>query len=405
MATQGLVGPFMTCYDKTGETQIIRGLFEEIVSRMVAMGGAIHPREVRAGTPHTAWITRGHDHVTPFEPEAMKFVLDDLLSESGASVLYHAGFVKPYLEGRRLVGVQVLTKGGLLDLGGKVVIDATGDGDVAFRAGAPCELGDPSRQGAMQPCTTFFRIAGLPRQVLEDDYRSHGGGTKNRLLSWYVSKAKAAGKWHIPRPHVNMYLCVRDDEWYVNCSRLSGVDSTDPGSLSKAESEGRRQVREIMDLLRTYLPGGKNIRLVGTSTTLGIRESRHVLGEYGLDTEDVVHGRVPADSIALCANSIDLHGGKGVSGTLYRTIENGNWYGIPYRCLVPREVDNLLVAGRCVSASSVAAAAIRVMPPAMAMGQAAGCAAALCAKSSVLPRCLAADELLKSLRAQGVFLG
>ena len=113
----------------------------------------------------------------------------------------------------------------------------------------------------MQPATTFFRIAGLPRTVLEEDFRRHGGGMDNRLLSWYVSKAKAAGAWHIPRPHVNLYLGVRDDEWFVNVSRLNGVDATDPKSLSAAETEGRRQVREVLSLLRTYLPGGEKIRL------------------------------------------------------------------------------------------------------------------------------------------------
>ena len=405
MATQGLVGPFMTCFDAKGEVQLIRGLFDEIVREMVRRGGAIHPRDVRQGNAYTAWIDRGHDHVTPFEPETLKFVLDDLVANAGVDVLYHATFLAPVMDGGRIVGVDVLTKKGVERLCAKVTVDATGDGDVAFRAGVPCELGDAGRGGAMQPATTFFRIGGLPRKVVEDDYAAHGGSMKVRLFSWYVKKAKAAGKWHIPRPHVNLYLGVRDDEWFVNCSRLNGVDATDPKSVSAAETAGRRQVREILDLLRTYLPGGRDIRLLSTSSTLGIRESRHVLGDCRLDAEDVVQGRVPDDSIALCANSIDLHGGKGAAGTLYRTIENGRWYGIPYRCLLPRTVDGLLVAGRCVSASSVAAAAIRVMPPTMAMGEAAGAAAALAVKAGVVPRRIDVQALVTKLRGANVFLG
>ena len=123
MATRGLVGPFMTCSDTTGEQLIVQGLFMEIVERMVAMGGAIHPRDVRAGTCFTAWITHGHDHVTPFDPEALKFTLDDLCREAGVQILYHATFLAPVMDGGRLTGVDVLTKGGVVRVSGKVIID------------------------------------------------------------------------------------------------------------------------------------------------------------------------------------------------------------------------------------------------------------------------------------------
>lgn len=405
MATRGVVGPFMTSFDKSGKNQVIKGLFEEIVQRLVACGGAIHPKDVRAGTPYTAWITRGHDHVTPFDPDKLKFVLDDLCAEAGVEVLYHADFVRPLMNGACVTGIEVLTKAGLQTVAAKVVVDATGDGDVAFRAGAPCVLGDPNRGGTMQPATTFFRIAGLPRAVLEDDYRAHGGGMKNRLLSWYVKEAVKTGEWHIPRKHVNLYLGVRDDEWFVNVSRLNGVDATDPKALAKAETEGRRQVREVLALLRKHLPGGEKIRLAALASTLGIRESRHVLGDVVLDTDDILEGRVPADTIACCAYAIDLHGGKGATGTLFLTVKNGEFYGIPYRALVPRKVESLLVAGRCLSARSMAAASLRVMPPAMATGEAAGTAAALAVKGGVTPRQVGVARLREVLSRSNVFLG
>ena len=405
MATQGLVGPFMTCYDKDGRRQIIKGIFDEIVGKLVARGGAIHPRDVRAGTSFTAWITRGHDHLTPFEPEALKFLLDDLCAEAGVKVLFHATFARPVLDGTTLRGVEVLTKAGLRSIGARVVVDATGDGDVAFRAGVPCVLGDPARKGAMQPCSMFFRISNLPEAVVQADYDAHHGDMRNRLYSWYVKEAVKAGDWTVPRPHINIYRGVKDDEWFVNVSRLNGVDPTDPESLSAAETAGRRQVAEVMNLFRKYVPGGDRARLVATGSTLGIRESRHVMGEYTLDKDDVLEGRLPADRVMVCSSAIDLHGGKGASGTYYAMVKNGDCYGVPYRCLVPKKVDNLLVTGRCVSASSVAAAAIRVMPPAMALGEAAGTAAALCVKSGATPRTLAADGLVARLREQGAFLG
>ena len=402
MATQGLVGPFMTCYDKRGETQLIRGIFDDIVQRLVAVGGAVHPREVRAGTAFTAWIVRGHDHCTPFDPEALKFVLDDMCAEAGVKVLYHATFMAPVMDGDRIAGVEVLTKAGVRRISAKVVIDATGDGDVAFRAGVPCELGDPSRGGVMQPATMFFRIGNLPEAVVDAARRLHPEDT--RCFQTIIKKARADGKWHVPRPHLNLFRGVKSDEWFVNVSRLNGVDATDPQSLSDAEIEGRRQVREILALIRDYFPGAKDARLISTASTLGIRETRHVQGEYRLDRDDVVSGRVPPDSVFLCANSIDLHGGTGASTTLYLTID-GNYYGVPYRCLVPQKVDGLLVAGRCISASALGAAAIRVMPPCMAMGQAAGTAAALAVKSGVSPRKVDVGALVAKLKSDGVWLG
>ena len=405
MATQGVVGPFMTCYDKSGERQIILGLFEEIVSRLVACGGALHPKGIRVGTPYSAWIVNGHDHVTPFDPDRLKYVLDDLCAEAGVEILFHADFVRPLMNGNRVTGIEVLTKAGIQTVGARVVIDATGDGDVAFRAGVPCVSGDLQREGAMQPATTFFRIMGLPRQVLEEDYRAHGGGPSNRLLSWYVREAQRRGEWHIPRSHINLYLGVRDDEWCVNVSRLNDVDATDPIARSKAETEGRRQVREVMNLLCKYLPGGENIRLASLASVLGVRESRHVLGGVVLDQDDILEGRVPEDTIACCAYAIDLHGGKGKTGTLFLTVRGGAYYGIPYRALVPRQVENLLVAGRCISATSLAAASLRVMPPAMATGEAAGVAAALAVKNGILPRQVSHDELRSVLRATGAFVG
>ncbi len=400
MATQGLVGPFMTCFDKSGRNQIIKGLFEEIVCRLVACKGAIHPREVRAGTPYTAWIVHGHDHVTPFDSESLKFVLDDMCAEAGVEVLYHADFMQCVAEGGRVRGASVFTKGGPMTISAKVVVDATGDGDVAFRAGARCVSGDPSRGGAMQPCTTFFRVSGMPLSVVEKYRAEHPG---ERLFASAVSEAKAAGEWTIPRPHVNCYLTPRDDEWFVNCSRLNGVDATDPQALSDAETLGRRQVREVMNLLKKRVC--PDVRLSSMATTLGIRETRHILGDVVVDRDDILEGRVPDDSIALCAYAIDLHGGKGASGTLFLTVKDGEYYGIPYKALVPKGVDGLLVAGRCVSATSVAAASLRVMPPAMAMGEAAGTAAAMCVKTGVEPRAVDVSKLRSSLVAHGAFLG
>lgn len=160
MATQGLVGPFMTCYDRQAKTMIIRGLFEEIVERMVRRGYAIHPSQVHAGTCFTSWIVLGHEHVTPFEPEGLKLIMDEMIQEAGVKVLYHTCFLRPLMERDRIAGVLVSSKKGLEVIEGKVVIDCTGDGDVAQRCGAPYEMGDQQLH-QVQPATMFFHVSNV----------------------------------------------------------------------------------------------------------------------------------------------------------------------------------------------------------------------------------------------------
>jgi hypothetical protein len=409
MATRGLVGPFMTCYDKSGTTQIIRGLFGEIVERLVARGGAIHPREVFGGTAFTSWIKVGHDHCTPFEPEALQLLLDEMCAEAGVKVLFHADFAEPLQDGARIVGARLFTKAGMRDVRAKVVIDATGDADVAFRAGAPTEFGDEA-SGRVQPASMFFRIGNCDLAAITADIEAHKNdfyrkdGVNYRSLHWRVAEARAAGDWTLDRVSIGLFRGVKEDEWSINTSRIMGVDSTNPESWSAAEAEGRRQVDQIFRFFKKYVPGCANARLLCSGSTLGIRESRRIVGEYRLTAEDCIEGRVPEDSILLASNSVDVHGRFGPMSNEYVPIKNGNWYGVPYRSLVPLKVDNLLVAGRCLSADAEAAGAVRVMPPSMAMGEAAGTAAALCARGGTAPRNLDPAMLAASLKAQGAFL-
>ena len=410
MATRGLVAPFMTCYDATGEQMIIRGIFEEIVDRMVALQGAIHPREVRAGTPFSAWITTGHDHLTPFDPETMKFVLDTMCAEAGVKVMYHTSLVDPILKGDRISGIRVLRREGLASIGAKVVIDATGDGDVASRAGVPCTFGNPEL-GTVQPATLFFHINNVDTPRLTADVEAHlhefrkVNGVSYRALHWRVEQAEAAGEWDIARKSVNIYRGVREDEWAVNCTRIAKVDATSTESLSAAETEGRRQVQELMNFFHKYVPGCENATIKSSASTLGIRESRHVAGEYVLTADDLLQGVVQDDAILVASNSVDVHGRNGANTTEYKTIQNGRWYGLPLRSLIPLQIDGLIVAGRAISASSDAAGAVRVMPPCMAMGHAAGVTAALAAKGGSAPRGIDAADVRRILLEQKAFLG
>lgn len=402
MATLGMVGPFMTSYDRKGERMIIRGLFEEIVNRMVERGYAIHPSQVRAGTGFTSWIVVGHDHVTPFEPEGLKLVLDDMLEEAGVKVLYHTQFLRPLMTGGAIEGVEVASKSGLQTIYGKVVIDCTGDGDVAARAGVPFEKGN-EELGLMQPATMFFHICNCDEKAMDADVQANihnfyrKDGVNYRSFHWRVSQARENGDWTMNRVSLGLFRMPKPDEWCVNTSRIMNVDATDNESLTRAEIEGRRQAENILSFLRKYVPGCENAKLKSTGSYIGIRESRHIKGDYRLTADDLLGAKVPEDSILLSANSVDVHGRFGPASNEYVPI-NGDYYGVPYRSLIAYGVEGLLLAGRCVSADSTAAGAIRVMPPCMAMGQAAGTAAAMAAKAGVSPRSIDAQALRARLK-------
>ena len=178
----------------------------------------------------------------------------------------------------------------------------------------------------------------------------------------------------------------------------------------KLRREGPEDTRTVECLLReafwnVYVPGCEEAVLLSSASQIGIRESRHIKGEAVLKTEEVLKGVVPKDAVLLAANSIDVHGRFGPLSNEYVTVEEGEWYGVPYGCLVPERVENLLVAGRSISATSEAAGAIRVMPPCMELGHAAGTAAAMAVKAGVIPRRIDRETLKEQLKKEGTFLG
>lgn len=410
-ATNALVGPFMTSYNKSGNKMIIRGMYEEVINRLIAQDGAVHPKDCRSGDQTTGYHFKGHDHCAAFEPEVLKRVADDMLTEANVEVLYHTSFVEPLVEDNCMKGAIIFSKNGMEAIKAKIVIDCSGDADVAFRAGVPCELGDVNR-GEMQPGTMFFRIGNINWETLDKAYYAipdekalRPDGTRRGLFASKIEEAKKNGDFNIDRKVVGLYRGVKKDEWSVNISRISGINGTKTEDLSRAEIIGRRQVNEIFKFLKKYIPGCENATLIASGSTVGIRETRHIKGEATLTAEDILNGEVPGDSILLASNAIDVHGAAGVAGTKYVTIEDGEWYGVSYRCLVPIMIDQLLVAGRSISATSEGAGAVRVMPPCMEMGHAAGVAAAIAIKENCLVRDVDTKVIQKKMIQGGSFLG
>jgi hypothetical protein len=404
-ATASLVGPFMTSYSADGKVQLIRGVFDELVRRMETLGGAIHPSKVPAAISKSAYMKHGHIGVTPFDPEVMKLVSAELCLEYGVELMLHTSFIDPLVEGGALAGAIVHNKAGLQALRARSTIDCSADADVAARAGVPFKQGRES-DGLVQPMTMFFRVGNVNRERVDAYFRAHPEEIEQRMaFSSCIKRAQAAGDYTIPRERLSLYESPQEGVWRVNVSRILGVDGTKVEDLTRAEIEGRRQVMEILAFLRKYVPGFEHCTLIDTAAQVGVRETRRIEGEYTLTLDDLVSGRDFPDTIAYCAYPVDIHDPTGGGGGVSNQGETANAYQIPYRCLVPRAVEQLLVAGRCVSATHEALGAIRVMPPSFAMGEAAGTAAALAIQEGVPPRRVPVGWLQQTLVEHGAYLG
>ncbi|MDW7656232.1 MAG: FAD-dependent oxidoreductase [Bacillota bacterium] len=403
MATAALVGPFMTCYDGKGKRQIIRGIFDELVKRLEEKDGAIHPSKVSGATSHSAFIQTGHEHVTPFDSEILKIVAEQMLIEAGVTLLYYTQFIDCVNHAGKIESVVAAKKEGLCAIQAKVYIDCSGDADVAEKAGVPIIKGR-DKDGQMQPATLFFRVNHVNSERVYqcvEDSKELMGIPFHGVFSWLIDEGRKRGEWTIEREEMGTYETNHKGEWKLNTTRMLNVDGTKSADLTRASIEGRIQTRQVYQFLKDHVPGFENAKMMDTGSVVGIRESRHIIGKYIIQKEDLLKTRTFDDVVLLCANAIDIHDNKGTAGE-YVVVDT--WYGIPYRALVPENCNNLLVSGRAISATSEAASAFRVMPTCFGTGQAAGTAAALCVKENVTPEMLSISMLQSTLENQGVIL-
>ena len=400
--TAGLVGPCMTSYSLDGEQQLIKGIFEELVRRMEAMGGALHPSGIPAGSEYCGFIEYGHARVTPFDPEAVKLCATEMLLESSVKLQFHTFAVDTMVENGAVRGVVAASKSGLEALAATVTVDCSADADVAVRGGAAYEQGR-AEDGLTQPMTMFFRVAHVDDDAVRAYVAAHPDDF--RPFASIVAEARVAGEFPVQRRGVGLYKTLEPGVWRINTSRMHQLDGTDVRDLTTGEIEGRRQVAALMRFFRTWLPGFENAVLLDTASVVGVRETRRIVGEYVLTVEDLAEGREFDDVIALCGYPVDIHSPTGDGGGTDGTYKTANVYQIPYRSLLPATLDGILVAGRSLSATHEAQGATRVMPPSFAMGEAAGAAAALAVDTRVRPRDVSVPELQKRLIRQGAFLG
>ena len=375
MATAGLVNPFMSWH--AGKKPLIGGVFQEMLDRMKALGGFGLP-----GMPGSA-----------FDPELFKLAADQIMLDHGVKLVFHAFLCGAELQGTSIRKVLFYSKSGLGSVEAKIFVDGTGDADLAAFSGAPWEQGREEDK-LVQPLTTNFNVAGV------DEDRMPPGKEINRLYD----QAKAEAFVNNPREDVLLFRTTRRGEIHFNTTRVIKVDSTNVLEMTGAELEGRRQVLQMFNFLKERVPGFEKSYIIAIGAQIGVRESRRIVGDYVMTDEDILNARKFEDGIALNNYPIDIHNPAG-AGTVLKYVPKGDFYSVPYRALIPRKIENLLVGGRPISTTHVAHSSTRVMPIAVATGHACGVAAALAAAGDGAVRHVDAGKLRHMLADQKAILG
>lgn len=392
-AVAGLSGTICGLYlarenANSAPTQIVHGFAAEFIGLLESRGGLGAP--VRYGNTYT----RVHD------PLVWREASDFVLSEAGVQVLYHATVIEALVEGEAVRGVLVATRGGRIEIRARMVVDASGDAHVAAMAGRATTVG---RDGAVQNPTMIFRLGGVDVDRL---MRTYGPDTiMPHEVSDLIGRLNASGEYRLPRSKIFLFPSPRPGELLCNCTRVVGPDgrelnALDVRDLTDAEREGRKQVREYARFFRDHIAGCERAWVNDTGVEVGVRQGRQIVGAVRLSNEDVAAARKRPDGIARSAWPIELH--AGAKPKVVWTYDD--YYEIPYGAFVPASGENLLIAGRCLSAEHEAMASARVTAQCFGYGHAVGHAAALCVHESRQPRDLDGAALRRILNEDGAGL-
>jgi len=320
----------------------------------------------------------------------------EMLEKAGAEMLMYTFAAEPIMEGDTIKGAIVQNKTGRSAILAKVVIDATGDGDIAAKTGAEFYIGR-EEDASMQPATLMFKVAGV------DMERAVFPGSFETTVETPKGELQALAKKLLPHPagHVLLYRSPIPGVVTVNMTNVIKVDGTKAEDLTYAETACRKQMPAIVDFLREYVPGYENCYTIASASLIGVRETRHFKGLYTLTKEDILDCRVFEDWVVRDAQfNFDVHNMTGASldaTGVQKHFPRNNRYTIPYRCLVPEKIHGLLLAGRNISGTHMAHSNYRVMPMCIAMGEGAGVAAALAVKQNIDVRDVDVSEVQKHL--------
>ena len=331
------------------------------------------------------------------DPEQLRTLYFEMLAEAGASIQLYTFAADVIKEGNRVTGIFTESKSGREAILARVIIDASGDGDIAARAGVPYTLGR-EEDGKMQPATVMFKVGGVDteRAVFLPSFESTYETPRGEL--------QALARQHLPAPagHVLLYRSTLPGVVTCNMTNCTDIDGTDVRDLTRAEAVCRSQMNAIVDFLRTYVPGYENCYLLTSASLCGIRESRHFHGKYTLTESDILNARVFEDAVVYDAwFNFDVHNltGSGLDPTgQQKKFPQKHGYTIPYGCMVPEMVEGLLLCGRNISGTHLAHSNFRVMPICVGIGQSCGIAAALAVRDGILPSAVSAADIQAHLR-------
>ncbi|MCX7590404.1 MAG: FAD-dependent oxidoreductase, partial [Kiritimatiellae bacterium] len=359
----------------------------------MAVAGEVHPFMPNHldGEPldqpvYTEWVAKmreiwQRDDITrQISKDAALLAAEELCLEAGVRILYHHHLADAVVSDRRIEWLVLFSKSGLTAARARIYIDCTGDGDLAARAGCEYEQGGPT--GYCQPMTLCFKLSHV------DKRRMPSREEINRLYA----EARERGEIECVRDNVLWFPWLEEDVIHFNTTRVIHKNGTSGVELSEAEQEGHRQVREFLNFFRKHVPGFEKAQIHSIAHHIGVRETRRILGMAYLEGGGVDNAAKFDDAIARVRYPIDIHNPDG-GGTIIAELPEGEWYEIPYGCIVPKDIDNLLVGGRPISVDHAIHSSMRVMPSACSVGQAAGLAAALAVERNCAPRELSGREV------------
>lgn len=364
--------------------KVVGGIADDVVARLKRLDRIVE-------RPNTYGAGQG----ITYHPEYLKCAWEQLVQDAGARILLNCWVQDVIVRENRLTGLIVATRQGLARVKARIFIDASGDADLCYWSNAPFELAGQYQDA--QSLTTTFRMCNVD---------THARRAIDKTVFHKLMEEAAEHGYSLPRREGSDHVTTVKSVLATNLTRVksferrhgSAINATDPAFLSAAEIEGRRQALEYIRFLRDCVPGYTNADLASFSTQIGVRETRRIIGDYVLTREDVLSARQFDDQIGLCGAPIEEHGSGDV--TRWEYLPDGECVGIPYRTLLPQRLENVLVAGRCFSASHDAHASVRSMAQCMAMGQAAGIAAAYCSNHHTdtrsIPFAVLRDRLLAS---------
>lgn len=329
-----------------------------------------------------------------FLEEELKMILNDMVEKAGVKLIYHAYIFKVDKAGEHINSVSFATKSGEMTVKADCFIDATGDATVAYLAGCPTRLGRETDH-LCQPMTLCFRLGNVDTEKF---FKS------KKTLDEKYKEALKSGKLMNPREDILVFKTPIENVLHFNTTRVVKKNPTSPEEVTEAEILGRKQVFEIYNFMKEYADGLENSFLMSTAQEIGVRESRMIDGDYILTEDDCKGCRKFDDAVVACNYDIDIHNPEG-SGTSHYYFKKGEYYTIPYRSLIPKKADNLLVAGRCISSDHSAQASYRIMPTVCCIGEAAGCAAGLAVTANTNVRNVDFKMIQKVLKENGAFIG